>query len=119
MTKENWTGIAFIAPALILLFIFLFIPFFMTVGYSFTNYNILKPDKMEFVGIKNFIRLTQDTVFLKSIVNTFVFVILVVPLQVCLALGLALMVNRKMKGISVYRLAFFTPTVLSLVVVSR
>lgn len=118
MTKENWTGLAFIAPAMVLLFIFLFIPFFMTIGYSFTNYNILKPAKTEFVGIKNFIRLTQDTVFLKSIVNTFVFVILVVPLQVCLALGLALLVNRKMRGITIYRLAFFAPTVLSLVVVS-
>lgn len=106
MTKENWTGLAFVAPAFVLLAIFLFVPFFMTVGYSFTNYNILKPDRMEFVGLKNFIRLTQDTVFMKSIVNTFVFVILVVPLQVCLALGLALMINRKMKGISVYRLAF-------------
>ena len=118
MTKETWTGLAFVAPAFVLLAIFLFVPFFMTVGYSFTNYNILKPDRMEFVGLKNFIRLTQDTVFMKSIVNTFVFVILVVPLQVCLALGLALMINRKMKGISVYRLAFFAPTVLSLVVVS-
>lgn len=118
MTKENWTGLGFIAPAVILLFIFLFIPFLLTLGYSFTNYNILKPDKTIFVGIKNFIRLTQDTVFLKSIVNTFVFVILVVPLQVCLALGLALLVNRKIKGISIYRLAFFAPTVLSLVVVS-
>ena len=118
MTKENWTGLAVVAPAFVLLAIFLFVPFFMTVGYSFTNYNILKPDRMEFVGLKNFIRLTQDTVFMKSIVNTFVFVILVVPLQVCLALGLALMINRKMKGISVYRLAFFAPTVLSLVVVS-
>lgn len=118
MTKENWTGLGFIAPAMILLFVFLFIPFVLTIGYSFTNYNILKPDKIAFVGIKNFIRLTQDTVFLKSIVNTFVFVILVVPLQVCLALGLALLVNRKMRGVSVYRLAFFAPTVLSLVVVS-
>ena len=118
MTQEHWTGLAFVAPAFVLLAIFLFVPFFMTVGYSFTNYNILKPDRMEFVGLKNFIRLTQDTVFMKSIVNTFVFVILVVPLQVCLALGLALMINRKMKGISVYRLAFFAPTVLSLVVVS-
>ena len=118
MTKENWTGLGFIAPAMILLFVFLFIPFVLTIGYSFTNYNILKPDKIAFVGIKNFIRLTQDTVFLKSIVNTFVFVILVVPLQVCMALGLALLVNRKMRGVSVYRLAFFAPTVLSLVVVS-
>ena len=69
MTKENWTGLAFITPALVLLFIFLFIPFFMTIGYSFTNYNILKTDKMEFVGLKNFIRLTQDTVFLKRCVE--------------------------------------------------
>ncbi len=118
LNKENWTGIAFIAPTIILLFIFLFIPFILTIGYSFTNYNILKPSDMEFVGLKNFIRLTKDTVFLKSIVNTFVFVILVVPLQVCLALGLAILINRKMKGISIFRLAFFAPTVLSLVVVS-
>ncbi|MDO5422729.1 MAG: sugar ABC transporter permease [Eubacteriales bacterium] len=118
MTKENWTGLAFIAPAVILLFVFLFIPFLLTVGYSFTNYNILKPDKTTFTGLTNFIRLTQDSVFLKSIVNTFVFVILVVPLQVGLALGLALLVNRKLKGISIFRLAFFAPTVLSLVVVS-
>lgn len=118
MTKENWTGLAFIAPAVILLFIFLFIPFLLTVGYSFTNYNILKPNKMEFTGIQNFIRLTKDTVFLKSIVNTFVFVILVVPLQVGMALGLALLINRKLRGISIFRLAFFAPTVLSLVVVS-
>lgn len=118
LNKENITGLAFIAPACILLTIFLFIPFVMTIGYSFTNYNILKPDKMAFVGIRNFIKLTKDTVFMKSIVNTFVFVILVVPLQVCMALGLALLVNKKLKGVSVYRLAFFAPTVLSLVVVS-
>ena len=41
LTKENWTGIAFITPAIILLFVFLFIPFIMTVGYSFTNYNTM------------------------------------------------------------------------------
>lgn len=118
LTKENWTGLAFIAPAVILLTIFLFIPFLLTVGYSFTNYNILKPNNTVFVGLKNFIRLTQDTVFMKSIINTFVFVLMVVPLQVCMALGLALLINKKLKGISIFRLAFFAPTVLSLVVVS-
>ena len=46
------------------------------------------------------------------------FVVLVVPLQVCVALGLALLINKKLKGISIYRMAFFAPTVLSLVVVS-
>ena len=73
---------------------------------------------MKFVGLKNFIKLAQDTVFRKSIINTFVFVLLVVPLQVGLGLGLALLINKKLKGISIFRLAFFAPTVLSLVVVS-
>lgn len=118
LSKESLTGFAFIAPAVILLFVFLFVPFIMTLGYSFTNYNILKPDAMKFVGLKNLIKLTKDTVFRKSIINTFVFVLLVVPLQVGLGLGLALLINRKLKGISVFRLAFFAPTVLSLVVVS-
>lgn len=118
LNKENLTGLAFIAPAVILLSVFLLVPFLLTLGYSFTNYNILKPQEMEFVGFANFAKLMKDTVFHKSIVNTFVFVLLVVPLQVCLALGLALLINRKMRGISVYRLAFFAPTVLSLVVVS-
>ena len=40
LSKENWTGLAFIAPAVILLFIFLLIPFLLTIGNSFTNYNI-------------------------------------------------------------------------------
>lgn len=118
LTKENWTGLVFIAPAVILLFIFLFVPFMMTIGYSFTNYNLLKPDATKFVGLKNFIKLAQDTVFQKSIINTFVFVLMVVPLQVGLGLGLALLINKQLKGISIFRLAFFAPTVLSLVVVS-
>lgn len=118
LNKENLTGLAFIAPAVILLTVFLLIPFLLTLGYSFTNYNILKPQDMKIVGLANFIKLTKDTVFHKSILNTFVFVILVVPLQVCMALGLALLINRKLRGISIYRLAFFAPTVLSLVVVS-
>ncbi|MDF2512022.1 MAG: transporter permease [Herbinix sp.] len=118
MNMESVTGLAFVAPALFLLFVFLIIPFALSLSYSFMEYNILKPDEKTFIGLKNFIKLFHDKVFLKSVLNTFVFVVSVVPLQVCAALGLALLVNRKMKGISVFRLAFFAPTVLSLVVVS-
>lgn len=118
INKESATGFAFVAPALILLFVFLLIPFGLSISYSFMDYNILKPNEKIFIGFRNFIKLFQDKVFLKSILNTFVFVISVVPLQVCAALGLALLINRKMKGISIFRLAFFAPTVLSLVVVS-
>lgn len=116
--KESAAGIAFVAPALILLFIFLVIPFILTVYYGFTNYNLLKPDEKTFIGVQNYTKLLRDKVFLKSILNTFAFVVMVVPLQVCLALGLAMLVNQKRRGITVFRMAFFAPTVLSLVVVS-
>lgn len=116
--KESATGIAFVAPALILLLVFLVIPFILTIYYGFTDYNLLKPDEKTLIGVQNYIKLFQDKVFLKSILNTFTFVILVVPLQVCLALGLALLINKKMRGVSIFRMAFFAPTVLSLVVVS-
>lgn len=118
ISKESATGFAFVAPALILLFVFLIIPFGLSISYSFMDYNILKPDEKTFIGFKNFIKLFHDKVFIKSVLNTFVFVVSVVPLQVCAALGLALLINRKMKFISIFRLAFFAPTVLSLVVVS-
>lgn len=116
--KESVTGIAFVAPALVLLLVFLVIPFILTIYYGFTDYNLLKPNEKTFIGVQNYVKLFQDKVFLKSIQNTFIFVILVVPLQVVLALGLALLINKKMRGIAIFRMAFFAPTVLSLVVVS-
>lgn len=116
--KKNIVAISFVLPALVLLTIFLFIPFILSVSYSFTNYNILKPNDMQFVGLNNFKRLLSDSVFKTSLINTFKFAVIVVPLQLAMALGLALLVNKKIKGIGFFRLAFFSPTVLSLVVIS-
>ena len=103
--KENITGMAFVAPAIILMIVFLVIPFILTVYYSFTDYNILKPDQKTFIGLQNFVKLSQDKVFIQSVFNTFKFMILVVPLQVCMALGLALLVNKKI--VNKIRLLFF------------
>ncbi|WAG65062.1 sugar ABC transporter permease [Clostridium estertheticum] len=111
-------ALSFVLPALILLTMFLFIPFILTTYYSLTNYNILKPNDISFVGLENFKRLLIDDVFKKSIFNTLHFAIIVVPLQLVMALGLALLVNKKMRGIGIFRLAFFSPTVLSLIVIS-
>lgn len=116
--KKNLSSFSFVVPAIILLTTFLIIPFILSFYYSFTNYNILKPKSIDFIGLDNFKRLLTDEVFIKSIVNTFKFAIMVVPIQLSLALGLALLVNKKMRGIQIFRLAFFAPTVLSLVVIS-
>jgi fructooligosaccharide transport system permease protein len=71
-----------------------------------------------FVGLDNFINLFQDPIFLKSLVNTLEFVVWVIPLQIGAALGLALLLNKQRKANTFFKVAYFSPVVMSLVVIS-
>lgn len=62
--------------------------------------------------------LARDVVFMKAVVNTFLFVIVVAPVQAGLALCLALLINQRLRGMNVYRAIYFMPVVVSIVVVS-
>lgn len=112
------TGYSFLLPAMVLLTLFLFLPFILTIYYGFTDYYLLKPEEKQFIGLANYATLLKDELFLKTIKNTFYFVFLVVPLQMGTGLGLALLANMKLKGTKFYRAAYFSPTVISMVVVS-
>lgn len=116
--KDNILGYSFLAPALILLGIFLVIPVGMVIYYAFTDYYLLTPDERKFVGFENFIRLIKDPIFLKSFLNTLKFVVWIIPVQLGVALGMALIVNKKRKGNMFFKVAFFAPVVMSLVVIS-
>lgn len=116
--QENIVGLAFLSPAMILLSIFLIIPVIMVFYYGFTDYYMLTPDARKFVGLANFLKLAQDPTFLKSILNTAKFVIWIIPVQLGLALGMALIVNKSRKGNMFYKVAFFAPVVMSLAVIS-
>lgn len=116
--KENIIGYSFLAPALILLGTFLIIPVGMVIYYSFTDYYLLTPDQRQFIGFENFKRLFSDPIFIKSIWNTSKFVICIIPLQLGAALGMALIINKKRKGNLFFKIAFFAPVVMSLVVIS-
>ena len=107
--KENIMGYSFLAPALVLLFIFLVIPVGMVIYYAFTDYYLLTPEDRKFVGLQNFI---------KSFLNTLKFVVWIIPVQLGAALGMALIVNKKRKGNMFFKVAFFAPVVMSLVVIS-
>lgn len=106
------------APALILLTMFLVIPILITFGLSFTNARLISPNPPSFRGLDNFVRAFQDPTFLRSILNTFVFAAVVVPIQSGLALAIALLVNAKVKGTAAFRTLIFMPVVTSMVVVS-
>ncbi|NBZ89762.1 carbohydrate ABC transporter permease [Stagnihabitans tardus] len=68
-------------------------------------------------GSRTFV-LARDVVFMTAVVNTFLFVIIVAPVQAGIALGLALLINQRLRGINVFRAIYFMPVVVSIVVVS-
>ncbi|MBM3157215.1 MAG: sugar ABC transporter permease [Chloroflexi bacterium] len=110
-------GYLFIAPALLGILIFGVVPLVYALYISFHDYHILKP-QMQYVGLKNYNALLEDSVFRKSIVNTSYYALLQVSLQTIVALGLALLIQRKVKGLALFRAAFYLPVVISVVVAS-
>ena len=107
----------FLIPAGVLLVVFFFIPFFQTVGYSFLDYSkgIYSPS---FVGFENYVAILKSPVFLKSIFNTFYFLLLCTPALVIFPLFLAILINQKIRGKTLYKLLIYVPVVISIVVVA-
>ena len=116
--SERGAAYLFIIPAVVLLAAFLLYPALQTVRYAFTDYNIMRPDRIKFCGFNNFIELFQDKDFWIAVKNTLHFTILVVPFQTVLALALALLISSRRKGVSIFRAAYFSPQVTSMVVVA-
>jgi multiple sugar transport system permease protein len=118
--SESLMAWLFSAPALILLAVFLLIPFFMAVGLSFSDQRLIPNPNLptQFIGLRNYARLLQDEAFLRGLLNNFYFVIVVVPLQTALALFLAMLVNQNLRGVNVFRTVYFSPVVTTMVVVA-
>ncbi len=104
----------FLLPAAIVLMVFFFIPFFQTFILSFQNYsNIYNPD---WVGLQNYFKLFQSPVFYKVLWNTFLFLFLAVPVLAILPLILAILLNNKIRGITLYKILIYLPVIVSIVV---
>jgi multiple sugar transport system permease protein len=111
-------GILMISPAAVLLVTFLLIPIGLTFALAFTDARLISPRPAQFIGLDNFTRLFQDETFWKSLRNTIIFALVIVPMQSAFALGLAVLVNVKMRGTNFFRTVYFLPVVTSMVVVS-
>lgn len=109
---------AFFAPALILLTLFLFLPMLLTFGFSFTDYFALSPELTHFVGFENYLDCFKDELFVKSFLNTVKFVLIIVPCQCGGALLMAIAINHAAHCKKYFKVAFFVPVVMSLAVVS-
>ena len=116
-TKKNLVAFLFLLPAFIVLLVFFFIPFFQTIYLSFFDYSkdIYKP---EFVFLSNYVELIKSPLFIKTILNTFYFLILCVPFLVVFPLFLAILINQNIKCKNIYKILIYLPVVISIVVVA-
>ncbi|GMO13280.1 MAG: sugar ABC transporter permease [Treponemataceae bacterium] len=115
--KDNLTSYAFLAPWLIGFLVLTAYPMIYSLYLSFTKYNVLQPP--EWIGLRNFFvmfvgseRYPKDERFLNSLVVTFKFVFISVPLKLAFALFVAMLMNQKLRLIPVYRTIYYIPTLL-------
>jgi multiple sugar transport system permease protein len=110
----------FAAPGLVLLLVFLIVPFALAFVFSFTDQRLVSSEELgtRFVGARNYLRLFDDESFWAALRNNFFFVVVVAPLQSALALGLALLVNQKLTGTRLFRTIYFMPVATTMAVVA-
>ncbi len=106
--KFRATPYLFLAPALALLGVFVVYPIVAVFFYSFTDYDIVRPPV--WVGLDNFQKLFADDTFWLALTHSFVY-LLVTPILIILSILLAIVVNRQLRGIHIYRALYFVPAV--------
>ncbi len=113
---RKWLEIGlFVGPALIVFLAFVILPVVLAGVYSFFNWNGLTPLE-RFVGFDNYVRALSDPLFQKAITNNFLILFASILFQGPLAIGVALLLNRKLRGRTVIRLLIFVPYVLAEVI---
>ena len=109
-TPDNKAAYAFLAPWLVGLVAFTIGPVLASLALSFTDYNLLQPPT--FAGLDNWVAMFGDARLWNSMRVTFTYVLVSVPLQLALALGIAMLLDRGMKGLAFYRSVFYLPSLL-------
>lgn len=116
------TSYLMLMPAIVLAFLFVLLPILYSLGYAFTDYYLLRPNDISYIGFDNFKEVFKEIgnkgTLYHALINTLVFVVGVVPLQIGLALLLALFVNKPLMGSKIFKVCFFAPVVISLSVTS-
>ena len=114
--SHKFTPYFFLLPALIVLGLTVFYPAIRAFYLSFTQYEYDLTQAPTWVGLKNFQRLVRDPIFWQTFRNTLLYLVCVVPVLVTLPLALAILVNQKLRGIHWFRVAYYVPVVISMVV---
>ncbi|WP_228446964.1 carbohydrate ABC transporter permease [Streptomyces paludis] len=112
--RDRWLGVAFVAPQVLGVIVLGVVPFLFVIWYSLNEWRPLTGE-MEFTGLGNYSRLFADPTFSASVVASLFFSAGVLVLNLVIAISLAVLLNRRMKGITAFRTIFFSPVVVSVV----
>ena len=109
-SRQN-IGYSYISIWIIGFLVFKFYPFMSSLFYSFTNYNLFK-ESVENIGFANYEKIVDTAKYLKSYIVTFKYAFMTVPLKLLFALFIAYLLNFKIKGINLFRTAYYIPSIL-------
>ncbi len=113
--ERNW-GLIFLAPWIVGFLLFFAVPMVASLFFSFTNFNLLKPEEVRFIGVENWVRMFNDPNVRQSLMVTLRFLLISVPLALILPLLLAVLLNSKyLLGKRVFRTLFYMPIMVPLV----
>jgi multiple sugar transport system permease protein len=117
MSRDQRNGLLFASPWLIGFAVFVAYPICASLYYSFCAYDAIRPP--HWVGLQNFQRLlTEDDLFWKSLWNTLYMVVAGLPVTLAASLGIALLLNQKLKGMSFYRTLYYLPSITPVIATS-
>lgn len=110
LSRDNLLGYMFVGPWLIGFLVFTLGPFLSSLVLSLTSWDMINPP--QYVGISNYVQMaTADPLFFQSLKVTFIYAAVHVAAIQVIALGLALVLNQRLKGIAIYRTLFYLPSV--------
>ena len=109
--SDNLSGYLLLSPWLFGFILMWFLPALVSIYYSLTDFNMLNTPK--FIGLQNYIRIfTQDPTFRQSLKVTFIYVVILVPCRLAFALFVAVLLNKKHKGLPFYRALYYIPSII-------
>ena len=112
------TAYLFLLPGFLLFGLFVIFPMLYSLRISFYDWNVIKPDKSEFLGLANYVALLGDPIFRRAVINTLSYTLITVPAQITLGLAVAVLLDQHIRFKATFRVAYYLPVITSWVIVT-
>lgn len=114
--RESFSAVLYLLPALAVLIVFRFVPIVLSIRMSLYDWGMAGP--REFLGLANYTAVIRDPAFWISLLNTGWYILFEVPIAMFLSLFIAILLNQRIRGLSVFRTIYYLPVVASIVAVA-